>query len=236
MGLGLVVVVAFMRLDAGAIELGWLQPEIEQALTPEGSGVTATVGRTELRLNDEARTLELVGVDVRYRAEDAGTASARPFLTFPEVQIRLSVEALLKKGMVAASRVVARAPSLIITRSEDGVIGLHSEEDPGGRLQEFDIGDFLRRFALSPDESERLPFLKSLQIGGGRVAYYDRDPRLGPDRAEHGPRADQAGRRRRRLAAGRCRAAVRRAGFGSAFWDGSARRTTGSPSTRISPI
>lgn len=173
-GLGMAFVLVLARLNAGPVQLDWLAPRIEQALTPVDGAVAATVARTELRLNQEARTLELVGVDVRYRALDEGEPTTRPFLIFPEVEVRLSVEALLKKGLFAASELIASAPSLIITRSEEGVIGLYSEADQDGRHRDIDFGDFLRRFALSPEEDERLPFLRKLQIGGGRVAYYDR--------------------------------------------------------------
>ena len=172
-GLGMAFVLVLARLSAGPVQLDWLAPRIEQALPPGDGTVAASVAGTELRLNRDARTLELVGIDVRYRSMEAGEPSSRPFLIFPEVTVRLSVEALLKKGVIAASEVVAEAPSLIISRSEEGVIGLFSEADQGGRNQDFDFGDFLRRFALLPEKDERFAFLKKLQIGGGRVAYYD---------------------------------------------------------------
>lgn len=185
-GLGLALVLVFVRLDAGPVQLDWLKPRIERALTPDGGVVQATVARTELRLNQEAKTLELMGVDVRYRAlqrqETAeGEGDASPFLVFPEVEVTLSAEAFLKRGMIAASEVVAKAPSLIVSRNEDGVIGLHSEAEDDPRFDDIDFGDFLRRFAFSDggagqaaDKDVRLDFLKSLQISGGRVAYYDR--------------------------------------------------------------
>ena len=173
-GLGMAFVLVLARLSTGPIELAWLAPWIEQALPPDDGAVAASVARAELRLNREARTLELVGIDVRYRSMEAGAPSSRPFLIFPEVAVTLSVEALLKKGVIAASEVFAEAPSLIITRNEEGAIGLFSEADQGGRNQDFNFGDFLRRFALLPELDERFAFLERLRIGGGRVAYYDR--------------------------------------------------------------
>ena len=173
-GLTLAFVLVLVRLDAGPLSLDWLQPRIERALTLDDGAVTVSTERIELRLNKDARTLELVGVDVRYRTPSDPASPAPPFLIFPEVEITLSVEALLKKGMIAASDVIARAPSLIITRDEDGIIGLQSEAKRDGQAEDVDFGRFLRRFATATEADGRLAFLQRLQIGGGRAAYYDR--------------------------------------------------------------
>ncbi|MEM7045606.1 MAG: AsmA-like C-terminal domain-containing protein, partial [Pseudomonadota bacterium] len=169
----LLLVLALVRLDSGPLALDWLQPRIERALSPDRDAVSVTTERVELRLNKDARTLELVGVDVRYRVLSEHDDPAHPFLIFPEVEITLSVEALMKKGMIAASEVVAHAPSLIMTRDEDGIIGLQSEVDYEGQAEDIDLGHFLRRFATATEADGRLAFLQRLQIGGGRVAYYD---------------------------------------------------------------
>lgn len=172
-GLGLAFVLVLVRLDAGPVQLDWLTPRIERALTPSGGRVAVVAGRTELRLNQEARTVDLVGVDVRYhladRGKKEGDVPGSAFLVFPEVLVTLSVEALLKRGMIAASEVMARAPSLTVTRREDGGIGLRSEADVG----DIDFGMFLQRFVDPPEADDRLAFLKTLAIGGGRVAFYD---------------------------------------------------------------
>ncbi|MEZ5935139.1 MAG: AsmA-like C-terminal domain-containing protein [Alphaproteobacteria bacterium] len=173
-GLGLAVVLFMIRLDAGPIELGWLQPRIERALAPESGTVAVSAERIELRLNQERRTFELVGVNVRYRATGAGAGQSAPFLSFPEVELALSVEALLKRGMIAASELYAKAPSLIVRRDADGIIGLYSEAEYAENAAPVDFGGFLRRFALASEADQRLAFLERLQIEGARVALYDR--------------------------------------------------------------
>ena len=173
-GLGLALVLVLVRLDSGPLALDWLKPRIERALTPDSGVVSVTAGGIELRLNKDERTFDLVGVDVQYRADGNDGASPPPFLAFPEVKVALSVEALLKRGMIAASEVEALAPSLIITRSEDGTIGLHSEAGFDDQNDDVDFGGFLRHFASASETDDRLSFLKTLQIGGGRVAFYDR--------------------------------------------------------------
>lgn len=174
-GLGLALVLVMVRLDAGPIELGWLKPRIERALTLDGKAIAATTGRTELRLDKEDRTLELVGVDVRYQVMGDEDAPPYPFLIFPEVEVTLSVRALLQRGIIAASEVRANAPSLIISQSENGIVGLLSEADYDGRVDDIDFGGFLRDFALASEQDGRLAFLERLQIGGGLVAYVDHD-------------------------------------------------------------
>ncbi len=173
-GIALALVVLVGRLSAGPVALDWLQPRIEQALTPEGFPVEVSAERVELRLNPEERALDLVGVNVRYRNSEARGSEHHAFLAFPEVEITLSAEAFLKRGVIAASEIVASAPSLSLTRGLDGVIVLYSEELEEGSGKA-DFGDFLHRFAtLSGGDAHRLAFLKKIRITGGRLAYYDR--------------------------------------------------------------
>lgn len=167
--MGLTVGIALGRLSTGPVVLDWMRPNVERALTPGNSDIQVTVGRAELRLDESRRTIELVGLDVRYRS-DAG----RPFLTFPEVNVALSVEAFLKHGLVAASNVEARAPSLRLTRGADGKIGLYSTDTVDSQtLSEADIVDFLRHLVLAPKSDDRIAFLKRLQISGGTIVYDD---------------------------------------------------------------
>ena len=168
---GLAIVILLVRLDAGPIALDWLKPRIEQALTPESGDIDVTAERVELRLNREQRSLELVGVDVRYQA-DAATGEQQPLLTVPEVELTLSVEALLQHGVIAASHIKARAPSLTVMRAEDGGVSLFSKRDERGSGNGH-LSDFLRRFMTASKEDLRFSFIKSLQIDGGRIAYYD---------------------------------------------------------------
>jgi uncharacterized protein YhdP len=172
LGLGLALVVLLGRLSTGPVALDWLQPRIERALAPDDGKVAVRAERVELRLNQERRSLELVGVDVRYIADPTSDPASRPFLTFPEVEITLSVEAFLKHGMIAASYIKAKAPSLVVKRNDDGSVGLYSDLGEDG-TDDMDFGDFLRRFVHAAENDVRLYSLKRLQIGGGRVAYYD---------------------------------------------------------------
>ena len=158
----------------GRSELGWLKPRIEQALSLENSGVAVTAERIELRLDKEERTLSLVGVDVQYRTHGEDDAPTAPLLGFPEVELALSIEAFLKYGMIAASAVHATAPSLVVIRNEDGVIDLRLNAEDADGTGHIDLAAFLGRFIQPPDPKDRIAFLQTLHISGGRVAFYDR--------------------------------------------------------------
>ena len=136
LGLVFLLVLFILRLNAGPIELVWLKPQIERALTPENDPLSVTTDRIELRLDKERRTLGLVGINLRY-GRTSGTT-----LAFPEVDLALSIEALLKHGIVAASRVHAEAPSLMVARSEDGIIDLHFDIEGDDDIQGRRYGRF----------------------------------------------------------------------------------------------
>ncbi|MGI9437686.1 MAG: hypothetical protein ACR2Q4_23125, partial [Geminicoccaceae bacterium] len=167
-GLGLAIAIFVGRLAIGPVALDWMTPRVEEALTPGHGGVDVAIGRTELRWHQERRTIELVGIEVRY-----GPIGKRPILTFPEVQVALSVEALLHRGMIAASTVVATAPSLMLTMNEDGIVGIQSDALDDGGLSNVDFLGFLRHVVLAPDTDQRISYLKRLQIGGASVTYSD---------------------------------------------------------------
>ena len=169
LGFGLAAGVFLGRLSTGPVMLDWMRPNIEDALTPGYSDLDVTVGQTALRLDKSSRTIELVGMDVRYLDE-----GGRPILTFPEVKVALSVEALLNHGLIAASKVEARAPSLRLTRSADGSIGLHSTEmDDDDAMADVDFPTFVRHFVLAPETDTRIAYLNYLKISGGELFFDD---------------------------------------------------------------
>ncbi len=179
-GLGLATVVFLGRLSTGPVPLGWIKPRIEEALRPANDDHDVVIGRTELRLTDDHSTVELIGIDVRYLDQDQ-----QPFLVFPEVKVALSIEALLKHGMIAASMVEARAPFLQLSRAADGRIGLYSLNAAGGPEEaEVDFAGFLRQVVRADGGDDRLAFLKRLQIQGGRIAFED-ETRTGRLHAEN---------------------------------------------------
>jgi hypothetical protein len=156
------------RLATGPIQLTWLAPYVERALAPADQRVRVEVRDAQLRLGED-RVVELVGLDVR--AEGPG---GELLVELPELEVGISLRALLRRGMLAPTSLQARAPRLVLARSEDGTIDLRGltagEQAPRGEL---DI-DALLAALLSVDPSRPLSYLDRLVISGGQLVLQDR--------------------------------------------------------------
>jgi AsmA-like C-terminal region/Protein of unknown function len=157
-----------VRLATGPIQLSWLAPYVERALAPVDQRVRVEVGDAQLRLGDD-RVVELVGLDVR-----ATGPGGELLVELPELEVGISLRALLLRGMLAPTSLQARAPRLVLSRSEDGTIGLRGlsagEQPPPGDL---DL-DALLAALLSVDPSRPLSYLDRLVISGGELVLEDR--------------------------------------------------------------
>jgi uncharacterized RDD family membrane protein YckC len=102
-------------LLSGPVSVPWLTPYLERAL---GDRATVAIDDTRVRLGDD-RLLELTAFGVRVSDPDG-----RPVGELPEVAVRLSTSAMLLEGALALTRVEAATPRLILTRREDGSIGV----------------------------------------------------------------------------------------------------------------
>jgi hypothetical protein len=156
------------RLATGPIQLTWLAPYVERALAPADQRVRVEVRDAELRLGDD-RVVELVGVDVRAKGP-----AGELLVVLQELEVGISLRALLLRGMLAPASLQARAPRLVLARSEDGTIDLRGltagEQAPRG---EIDIDELLAAL-LSVDPSRPLSYLDRLEISGGQLVLEDR--------------------------------------------------------------
>jgi uncharacterized protein YhdP len=152
-------------LISGPVSVAWLTPYIEEELSSETAAVE--IDDTQLRLG-EHQSLDLSAVGVRVR-DPAG----RLLSELPEVRIGLSTSALLLDGRIAVTRVDAVAPTLTLTRREDGTIGFapQSTRSGAGRL---DVGplliDFLTRSEATPASAD----LEHVHVSGGELILGDR--------------------------------------------------------------
>jgi uncharacterized protein YhdP len=188
-GTVLIAVLAW-RLSDAPVSLAWLTPLIERALTPADGDFRVEIDRTELRLGDD-RLVELVGFEVLGLAPD-GT----PLFALPEIELNLSLSALVLHGVVAPERIHASAPILGLVRRADGSIGLRASTDDKGASQvtpEMLIGLF-----MSADPDQPLSHLDRLEISGGALVIRDqttgqtllaRDAELGLTRQPDGVNA-----------------------------------------------
>ena len=135
------------------------------------------IGGTELRLSDDIDLVELVVVDVRVTGEDSELAAR-----LPELEVGLSLRALLR-GMVAVARLEATSPHLVLTRRDDGSIGLRGTEadEASGQV---DIR-YLARQLLGSGPDDRASYFEELEIFGGSLTLVDQ-------RTGHRLRARQA--------------------------------------------
>ena len=122
------------QLATGPVSVAWLNPYIERQLSGERVVV------------EHRRHAGAPG------ARSAARAHARPacgcsdpdgrlLSELPEVEIGLSTSAMLLEGAIAVRRIEATAPSLMLTRREDGSIGFDDESASA------DAADFDHRLA-----------------------------------------------------------------------------------------
>jgi uncharacterized protein YhdP len=164
-GTVLIAVLAW-RLSDGPVSLAWLTPAIERALTPANGDFRVEIDRTELRLGDD-RLIELVGFEVMGLAPDGAMLFA-----LPEVELNLSLAALILHGVIAPERIHASAPSLALVRRADGSIGLRTAVDGEAAAPHVTPAMLIGVF-MSPDPDQPLSYLERMGISGGRLVIQD---------------------------------------------------------------
>lgn len=171
--LALLIGLAFWRLSAGPVQLDFLTPQMEQALSDPDSGLTVRIGTTQLTWGGWRRTVDLHARKVKVRdAQGAVIAS------LPDVVVRLSLRALVQ-GTVAPTVVEIIGARLNLVRREDGTFQFGPWDRQGvGAAGEADFSRVLpsviEELLSKPAAGEPLSFLKAVRIVGGRVSVNDR--------------------------------------------------------------
>lgn len=150
-------------LLSGPVSVPWLTPYLERALSDQA---TVAIDDTWVRLGDD-RLLEFTAVGVRL-----SDASGRPVGELPEVAVGLSTSAILLEGDVALTRIEAATPRLVLTRREDGSIGV-GDLGQTTNAAAFDIGLLLNQLPTLL-ESERWRYLEAIRMSGGELVLEDR--------------------------------------------------------------
>lgn len=163
------VVLLGARLASGPVQLTWLAPYIERAIQPADPQVRIEVGGAALRLGED-QLIELVGVDVRAMGPESEL-----LFELAEIEIGLSLRALLAEGMLAPERLQATAPRLVLARNPDGGIGLAGLPADASRRPrgEMNLAALLAPF-LMPEPGHPSSYLDSLGISGGQLVLEDR--------------------------------------------------------------
>lgn len=153
------------RLSQGPIEVDFLKPSLEAALSQPDRGLTVELGSAQVGYDREAHTLDLAAREVRLRGDQGQLLAA-----VPEVSLSLSLRAAFK-GVVAPTRIVVREPHLRIRREEDGAwkIGVATGGPGDGDLSAW-ILDLLQ----PPAEDRALGLLRVVAIRGATLDVDDR--------------------------------------------------------------
>jgi Protein of unknown function/AsmA-like C-terminal region len=158
-----------VRLAIAPIQLTWLAPYLERAIAPDDRRNKITVQNAGVRLGKH-RVVELVGAGVQVKGPDGEV-----LIDLPEIQIGISLRALVWHGMLAPASLEAKAPLLILTRNQAGTIGLSSSQGeapqvaPGGQI---DLTTLLTPL-LARDPSQPLSYLEQADISGGQLVLKD---------------------------------------------------------------
>jgi hypothetical protein len=164
------VAVLGARLASGPIRLTWLAPHVERAIQPADQRLRIEVGDALLRFGED-RVVELVGEDVLARGP-----GGELLIELPEIEVGISLEALIWRGMLAPVSLAAQAPRLVLGRNEDGAFGLRglpASGRPAAPRGEIALAALLDPL-LSADPDEPLAYLHELSIAGGQLVLEDR--------------------------------------------------------------
>ncbi len=157
------------RLAVGPIQLTWLAPYLERALAPGDRRIRIEIRNAGVRLGQH-RVIELVGAGVRAIGPDGEV-----LIDLPEIQLGISLRALIWHAMLAPASLEARAPLLILTRNETGAIGLRGGQANDKRRPQhaqLDLNAVLAPL-LSGDPSQPLSYLERADISGGQLILRD---------------------------------------------------------------
>lgn len=180
----LLVGLAFWRLSTGPVQLDFVTPRIEEALSDPKGGLSVQIGTTELTWGGWARTVDLHARDVRVRDRTGALVAA-----LPDAVVRLSLRALVQ-GIVAPTAVELIGARVSLRRDQDGAFQFGRWGEAGEPLAEDDLSQMLpsviKQLMAPPAPVEPLSFLTAVRIMGGRVTVRDR--KLG--RVWHAPWAD----------------------------------------------
>lgn len=134
----LVAVSGLLRLWIAPVNLGFLTPAIERALTRAAPGYASRIETLTLAWRPDADALDLTAYDVTLRTTPSGGVG----VTLPEAALTVSASALLF-GDVSPIALTLRHPRLMLRRGLDGRIPYAL--DPNGATE--DTSDAARRTA-----------------------------------------------------------------------------------------
>ena len=172
-GVTVIAVLVGLRLASGPVQLDFLTPHIEQALSAPDGSYEVRLDRTVLIWGGWERTLDLRARGVRMIGAD-GVERA----SVPELSLRLSLRAMMR-GLFAPASLELIGPKFVIMQTEKGDfrLGAGGDAGDGGGIQD-STADMLKQLLAGllkpPNPSDALGYLTSVSILGADIAFEDR--------------------------------------------------------------
>lgn len=168
----LLVGVSLWRLSTGPVDLDFITPDIEAALSDPDGGISVEIGTTQLTWGGWRRTIDLHTQNVTVRDREGVTVAA-----LPDVVIRLSLRALAQ-ATVAPTRVEVIGARISLVREVDGSFQFAGGVEAGMTPDDAELSRLLptvlRQLMSEPTAGQPLSFLKAVRIVGGQVSIDDR--------------------------------------------------------------
>ncbi|RDD60887.1 DUF3971 domain-containing protein [Ferruginivarius sediminum] len=160
--------VLFWRLSQGPVELDFLTPRLQAALSDAEEGVSVELGGTVLAWEGWPETVALRVTDVAVRSDTETLARV------PALDLKLSFPALVA-GTLAPTEIVARGARLTVVRDAKGFrFGPPVDAEPGEAGDVSDIlPDVLADLMAAPRPERRLSYLETVRIAGASLAVRD---------------------------------------------------------------
>ena len=173
-GLMLLGGIVIWRLSSGPVDVDFLTPYLESALSDEASGITVDIDETVLTWEGWSRT-----IDLRARRTRLIDASGRRLAALPDVSVMLSMRALVQ-GEVAPTVIDLVRPRIALVRRADGRIELDQEAESASDHVAVDEGGVLSTLPAQLDQlmsepsAERpLAFLRKVRFSDGVIYLRD---------------------------------------------------------------
>lgn len=168
----LLVGAAAWRLSTGPVELGFLTPRIEAALSDPEAGVFVRIGTTEAVWGGAARTLDLHAREVRVVDPDGAITAS-----FNDAILSLSLRALAQ-GTIAPSVIEVVGARLRVIRQRDGTFSIGpSPDQPSAVVEDDDLSQVvpavMAQLLSRPAGGEPLSFLTAVSVRNGSLRLSD---------------------------------------------------------------
>lgn len=173
-GLMLLGGIVIWRLSSGPVNVDFLTPYLEAALSDEASGITVDIDETVLTWEGWSRT-----VDLRARRTRLIDAAGHRLAALPDVSVMLSMRALVQ-GKVAPTVIDLVRPRIALVRRADGRVELDKEAPSSP--EQVAVGDesflatlpaLLDQLMAEPNAERPLAFLREVQFSDGTILLRD---------------------------------------------------------------